>query len=184
MNTIDTELDTIIKKHYLTCNPVSYVIIFENPNYSYEFIKRLYDGVLFKKSTIKIPFLPTTDPCKFYTTKGYDECVVQYVIETIALELKVSYYLSKPLKYVKLTNTNNLPTVPQCDKINVNDVYSIHMSELCMQSLPCQHECIITMNDSTTIKKVYTSKYIYDNFNHLLSEKDKIHCASNMNWNV
>lgn len=101
MNTIDTELDNIIKSHYLTNNPVSYVIIFENGNIN-EFIQKIEEGNYFKNVKIQFKFESTQNPYKFYTRTCYDECVVQYIVEKVAIDLNMSYYLSKPVKYVKL----------------------------------------------------------------------------------
>lgn len=56
---------------------------------------------------------------------------------------------------------------------DINKVSNIEICNFCIT--PCQHYCIITLNDNKKINKLYSGQMILNNFKHLLNEDDIKH---------
>lgn len=54
-------------------------------------------------------------------------------------------------------------------------VVKIIISELCMQSCPCQHECKLIYCDNREENVTLNARYIYINYNHLISSEKLSH---------
>jgi hypothetical protein len=54
-------------------------------------------------------------------------------------------------------------------------VIKIDISDLCLQSSPCQHYCRLFYADGSTKDVQLNSREIYDNYKHLIDDKDISH---------
>lgn len=54
-------------------------------------------------------------------------------------------------------------------------VIQIDISDLCLQSSPCQHYCTLFYADGSTKDVRLNSREIYDNYKHLIDDKDISH---------
>lgn len=57
----------------------------------------------------------------------------------------------------------------------LNNIKSIEISSICIQSYPCRHDCILIHNDGTITKNSYNGEEIILKFWDFLSDKDKLH---------
>ncbi len=54
-------------------------------------------------------------------------------------------------------------------------VVRIEIGELCLESDPCQHYCIMWHRDGTVERELLYGSYIYHNFKHLMTSSDLKH---------
>ena len=60
-------------------------------------------------------------------------------------------------------------------EINSADVERIVISDYCLQSSPCQHDCEIYYKDGSMKKIRHNGRYIAQNYFDILNDQDKMH---------
>ena len=60
-------------------------------------------------------------------------------------------------------------------EINSADVERIVISDYCLQSSPCQHDCEIYYKDGSMKKIRHDGRYIAQNYFYILNDQDKMH---------
>ena len=60
-------------------------------------------------------------------------------------------------------------------EINITDVERIVISDYCLQSSPCQHDCEIYYKDGSMKKIRHDGRYIAQNYFYILNDQDKMH---------
>jgi hypothetical protein len=61
------------------------------------------------------------------------------------------------------------------DKFISYKASALNISSMCLQSYPCQHDCVITYQDGSSINKRISGRTIVDLFMDLLSDDGKRH---------
>jgi hypothetical protein len=70
---------------------------------------------------------------------------------------------------------NRIQVVKQDGEINSADVERIVISDYCLQSSPCQHDCEIYYKDGSMKKIRHDGRYIAQNYFYILNDQDKMH---------
>ena len=70
---------------------------------------------------------------------------------------------------------NRIQVVKQDGEINSADVERIVISDYCLQSSPCQHDCEIYYKDGSMKKIRHDGRYIAQNYFDILNDQDKMH---------
>ena len=97
--------------------------------------------------------------------------------ETCDLETEL-YNMNTKSKFMNfITNRNKVfnKDVEIKKEINSLEVESIVLSEYCLESSPCQHDCEVYYKDGSMKKIRYNGRYIAENYFDILNEDDKMH---------
>ena len=70
---------------------------------------------------------------------------------------------------------NRIKVVNQDGEINITDVERIVISDYCLQSCFCQHDCEIYYKDGSMKKIRHNGRYIAENYFDILNDEDKMH---------
>jgi hypothetical protein len=70
---------------------------------------------------------------------------------------------------------NRIQVVNHDGEINITDVERIVISDYCLQSSPCQHDCEIYYKDGSMKKIRHDGRYIAQNYFDILNDEDKMH---------
>ena len=80
------------------------------------------------------------------------------------------YNMSEENDFLEFMSTRN-----DNDNIQINNIESVVISDFCLQSYPCQHDCEIYYKDGSMEEIRRTGRYIARNYFDILNKDDKMH---------
>lgn len=79
----------------------------------------------------------------------------------------------------KMSEENDFPefmsTRNNDDNIQINNIERVVISDFCLQSYPCQHDCEIYYKDGSMEEIRRTGRYIAQTYFDILNDDDKMH---------
>ena len=84
----------------------------------------------------------------------------------MSVQIEIENHIDELKSSINTVNTVNTQT---------NNIERVVISDFCLQSYPCQHDCEIYYNDGSMEKIRRTGRYIARNYFDILNNKDKMH---------
>ena len=94
-------------------------------------------------------------------------------LEILTREL---YRMNEENNFLKFMSTrNNIVNTVDTVNTEINNIEKIVISDYCLQSCPCQHDCTIYYKDDSIKKIRHNGRYIAQTYFDILNDKDKMH---------